>query len=86
MDSEAAGDLKVPAYDWYGYYGHKRKLSNYEAVMRREYAKWAYSKRVSAAIRKEVEKCRGHAAMFDLSSFGKVKTIEYDTQKIALLV
>jgi hypothetical protein len=65
--------IKVPEYDWYGFYGHKRSPSTYESIMRDEYAKWSYSPRISKAIQREVENCRKHAAIFDLSSFGKVR-------------
>lgn len=70
--SEAAADLQVPAYDWYGHYGHQRTASTYETLLRNEYAKWEYSDRVSNAISKEVETCRQSLALFDLTSFGKV--------------
>jgi sarcosine dehydrogenase len=67
-------DLKVRDYDFYGYYGHqKHKMSVYEDVLKQEYAKWSFSKRVSGAIRQEVQKCRNSAVIFDLSSFGKVR-------------
>ncbi len=65
-------NLSVPQYDFYGYYGHKRVKSTYESLMRNEYAQWAYTARVSNAIRAEVKACREDVALFDLSSFGKV--------------
>ena len=62
----------MPDYDYYGYYGHVKSSSPYESLLYDEYAKWNYSSRVSKAIKAEVEQCREKAAIFDLSSFGKV--------------
>ena len=62
----------MPEYDYYGYYGHVKSSSPYESLLYNEYAKWNYSPRVSKAIKAEVEQCREKAAIFDLSSFGKV--------------
>ena len=68
--------LQVPKYDWYGYYGHQRSVSKYEQIMREDYAKWSYAPYISDAIRNEVKECRENVALFDLSSFGKVGTIQ----------
>ena len=70
--SKGRQDLSVPEYDFYGYYGHVKSSSPYESLLSQEYAKWAYSPRVSKAIKAEVDQCRNKAAIFDLSSFGKV--------------
>ena len=66
-------DLSVPKYDFYGYYGYSKGSSTYESLLYKEYAKWSYSQRVSKAIKAEVDQCREKAAIFDLSSFGKVR-------------
>ena len=63
----------MPKYDWYGYYGHQRSVSRYEQVMKEDYAKWSYAPYISDAIRNEVKECRENVALFDLSSFGKVR-------------
>ena len=65
--------LQVPKYDWYGYYGHQRSVSKYEQIMREDYAKWSYAPYIYDAIRNEVKECRENVALFDLSSFGKVR-------------
>ena len=44
--------------------------------MREDYAKWSYAPYISDAIRNEVKECRENVALFDLSSFGKVGTIQ----------
>ena len=71
-------DLQVPDYDYYGYYDHVKTSSPYESLLYGEYAKWNYSPRVSKAIKSEVEQCREKAAVFDLSSFGKVNRFTYE--------
>ena len=54
--------------------------SLYEKILQEEYAKWSYSPRISKAIREEVEGCRNHAAIFDLSSFGKVSNTNFEVR------
>ena len=41
--------------------------------MKEDYAKWSYAPYISDAIRNEVKECRENVALFDLSSFGKVR-------------
>ena len=72
-DNVVYGCPEVPEYDWYGFYGHQRNVSRYEQIMREDYARWTYAPYVPDVIRNEVEQCRENVALFDLSSFGKVK-------------
>lgn len=74
---ELKGQLQVPEYDWYGYYGHQKRIqqTHYEQIHLKEYAKYQYSQRVSDAIRTEVLHCRNNVGVFDQTSFAKVGVI-----------
>ena len=81
---DLATSLDCPDYDWYGFYGHRKRTAKteYETVHEEEFAPYTYSKRVSQAIREEVQHCRKKVALFDQTSFGKVSVspLHYHSQ------